>query len=99
MRAWLIGIEQGEQRGCLVALAECGERHDRPQCGVSVLAAVLTDTRRIALDVARIERCFVEGRCEQQRQAIRRPDQFAFDGGHGACRALGSAAPEITAQD
>ena len=54
-----------------------------------VLAAVLANARRIALDVAGIERRLVEWRREQQRQLILRPDQLAFDRRHGAGRALG----------
>src|ERR1700722_2090074 len=78
------GIEQGEQRRCLVALAECGECHDRPQRGMRILAAVLADAWRVTFDVAWIDRRFVEWRREQQRHAIQRPDQLAFDGHHGA---------------
>ena len=53
-----------------------------------VLTAVLANARRIALDVAGIERRLVEWRREQQRQSVLRTDQFALDRRHGARRAL-----------
>src|SRR5271168_3622845 len=76
------GIEQGEQRHCLVALPEFGKCYDRPQRGMRVLATVFANAWRIAFDVTWIERRLVERWREQQRHTILRPNQLAFDSGH-----------------
>src|SRR5271166_237364 len=81
------GIEQGEQRERLVALVEGRECDHRPQGSMCILAAVLADAGRVALDVARIERRLVEWRRKQQRHLILRPNQLAFERRHGARRA------------
>ena len=49
-------IQEREELAGSVAVAERGERHDRPDRGVRVLAAVFPDARRVAFDVARIPR-------------------------------------------
>ena len=56
-------------------LADLRIGQDRPHGGVAVLAAVLAQAGRVALDVARIERGLVEGRREQQSQPIVLADQ------------------------
>src|ERR1700744_6650370 len=53
---------------------------------MGVLAAVLANARRIALDVAGIERSLVERRGKQQRQLVLRPDQSALHRRHGPHR-------------
>ena len=83
------GVEQREKLGRLVALAERGERHHRPGRRVRVLAAVLANARRIALDVSRIVRRLVERRREQQRQSVIAPNQLPIERGHRAGRAIG----------
>ena len=67
-------VEQREKLRRLVALAKCGERHHRPGRRVRILAAVLPNARRIALDVPRILRRLVEWRREQQRQSVLAPN-------------------------
>ena len=95
-RVWLIGIEQREQLGRLVALAERGKGDDRPDGGMGVLAAILANARRIALDVAGIERRLVERRREQQRQPVVAAGRAARSSAAIACAArAGSPAPEI----
>ena len=67
---------------------------------MGVLAAILADAGRIALDVAGIERRLVERRREQQRQPIAAMHRAARRARAIACAArAGSAAPEIAAQD
>ena len=56
---------------------------------MGVLAAVLADARRIAFDVAGIERRLVEWRGEQGRQPILRADQLALDRSHRPRRPFG----------
>src|SRR5665213_37569 len=75
-------IEKRKQTGCLVALAQFRQSHDRPKRRMGVLAAILTNARRIPLDVTRIERRLVERRPEQQRDAIPDTDQFSLNCHH-----------------
>jgi len=65
-----------------VSLAEGGEGDHRPRSGMGVLAAVLPDAGRIALDVSRIERRALEGRREQQRQALVAANELLVHDGH-----------------
>ena len=58
-----------------------------------VLAAVFANARRIALDIAGIERGSIEGRREQQGQPVVATDQFAIQRGHRAQRATGRRSP------
>ena len=62
-------VEQVEELHRLVAAIELGQRHHQPRRGVRVLAAVLADPGRVALDVTGLLRRVVEGRGEQQRRA------------------------------
>ena len=61
--------------------------------GVAVLAAVLAQAGRVALDVARIERGLFEGRREQQSQAVVAADQALVQRRHrhGGARGIGGA--------
>src|SRR5262245_27659306 len=59
------GVQEREELARPVAVAQRGERHDRPDGRVGVLAAVLPDTWRVALDVARVPRGALEGRREE----------------------------------
>src|ERR1019366_7501609 len=86
-------IEQGEQRGGVVAVTQYRECNDRPQGGMRVLAAIFADTWWVAFDVAGIVRCLIEWRREQQRQLFVGPDQFALDRRHGLGRARAVARP------
>ena len=54
---------------------------------MGVLAAILTDAGRVALDVAGIERCRIEGRGEQQRDARVAVDELLTHLVHGPGRA------------
>ena len=78
------GVQQREQLAGTIAVAERGERHDRPDGRVRVLTAVLADARRIALHVARIPRGADEGRGEQQDDRLLPVHQIFFDRVHGA---------------
>ena len=49
-------IEHREKLGRLVAVAERRERDDRPSRGMRILAAILANAGRIALDVAGVVR-------------------------------------------
>ncbi len=76
------GIDQREQLRGLVSRAELRKGEDRPHGGMAVLPAILAQARRIALDVAGIERRLVEGRREQERQAVVATDEMLFQGSH-----------------
>jgi hypothetical protein len=54
---------------------------------MGVLAAILANARRIALDVAGIERRLVERRREQQHEAIAAMHELAVERGHRLDRA------------
>src|SRR4030095_13550210 len=56
------GIQDREELVGLVAVAERGEGHHRPDGRVGVLAAVLADSRRVALDLAGGEGGVIEWR-------------------------------------
>ena len=77
-------IHECEHFGGLVSLAEGGKGCHRPRGGVVVLAAVLPNAGRIALDVPGIKRCSIEGRREQQSQAFVATDELLVRGGHAA---------------
>ena len=62
------GIQHREELASPIALPEACKREYRPGGGVGVLAAVLADAGRIALDVAGFERCLIEGRREEERE-------------------------------
>ena len=83
------GIEHVEQVKRLLTLSEHRVGNDGPGRGVCVLAAVLADARRIALDIAGVERRVLERRREQQREAGLALDQRRLDGSHGFYRARG----------
>src|SRR5688572_31080770 len=87
------GVQEGEESRGLVALAEGGEGDYGPGGGVGVLAAVLADAGRVALDVARIEPGEVEGRGEEKREAVIGADEVRLHRGHGAlgARRVGGA--------
>ncbi len=75
-------IEQREQIRGAIAVAHLREREHRPRGRMRVLAAVLPDARRIALDITGIDRRTIERRCEQQGQAIVAADQLRFQRVH-----------------
>ena len=81
------GIEQREKLRRLVALTQRGERHDRPGRRVRVLATILANPGRIALDVSWIVRSLVVRRREQKRQSILAPNQVPIERGHRTGRA------------
>src|SRR5258708_1570570 len=83
------GVEEGEEGRGLVALAEGGEGDYGPGGGVGVLTAVFPDARRVALDVAGVERGTVEGRGEEEGEAVGGSDEVLVHGGHGASGASG----------
>ncbi len=80
-------VEQREQLGGLVAVAQRGEGEHAPDRGVGVLAAVLAHAGQVALDVAGIERRVVERRREEQDQPVAAAHQELVDRRHGARRA------------
>ena len=86
-------IEQAKQRFRVIAFAELGHRHHRPQHAMGILAAIFADAGRIALDIARLPLGLVEGRLEQQRQLVIRQYQLARHAGHGLARARRIACP------
>ncbi|MNL61428.1 hypothetical protein D3C87_1853480 [compost metagenome] len=59
-------IDHVEQPPGPGAVAKLGEGHAGPYGRMGVLAAVFAHARHIALDVAGVQRTFVEGRIEQQ---------------------------------
>ena len=58
------------------------EREHGPDRTVRVLAAVLADAGQVAADVSRVDRGVLEGRGEQEDQAVTPTDQVLLDGGH-----------------
>ena len=62
-------VQHVEELRRLVAAAQPGQRHHDPDGRVRVLAAVLPDAGRVALDVARLLRRPIERRIEQQQQS------------------------------
>ena len=95
--AWWIGFRSENSSAALSPSPSMREGDHRPDRGVRVLAAVLADAGRIALDVARVERRAVEGRREEQRPVRRRGGRGARRPPPSRARArAGSAAPEIT---
>ena len=76
-------VQQREQLAGLVAVAEHREGDHRPDGAVRVLAAILANAGRIALDVSGIERRLVERRREEQHQTVVAPDEVFFDRRHG----------------
>jgi len=93
------GIDQREQLGRLVALAERGKAHDRPGSGMSVLAAILADAGRIALDIAGMQRGLVERRGKQQCQTVAAMHEVVSRAAIARTARVGSPAPDIAAQD
>src|SRR6185437_6022876 len=71
--------------------AQPGEGKYRPQGAMGVLAAILANAGRIALDVAGIERRLVEGWREEQRQSVAPADELLIDRVHRAGLAGGVA--------
>ena len=71
-----------------IAVAEHGEGQSDPHGGMRVLTAVLTQSRRIGLDVAGVVRRAVERRGEELHQALAAAHELRVDRGHRACRAL-----------
>src|SRR5208282_3919165 len=78
------GIEQRQQLGCFIPIAKLGECLNRPDGGMSILPAILSDSRRIALDVTGVQRGSIEGRREEQSQSIVTQDEIFVDCCHGA---------------
>ncbi len=73
------GIEHREDAEGHVAVATPGESPGEPYGSMGILAAVLADARRIALDVAWFERRVgVEGRREEQRNALVPLEELVF---------------------
>ena len=64
------GVEQTEQLARPITVAERGEGDDAPDGGVGVLAAVLTDAGKVALDVPGIDVPIVERRSEEKNQTV-----------------------------
>src|SRR5438093_466193 len=81
------GVQDREQLARLVALAERREREHGPEGRVRVLAAVLAHAREVATHVARITRRVIEGRREEEDQAVATPHQVLLHRRHGASRA------------
>ena len=84
-------VEDGEQLAGLVAVAERGEREDRPDGAVRVLPAVLADARQISLDVAGILGGVVEGWGEQQHEPVAEAHEELVDGSHRLLRSCADA--------
>ena len=86
-------VQDREEVARRVAVTQRRERDDRPDGGVGVLAAVLADARQIPLDVARIDLGMVEGRREQQDEAVAPPDEELLHRGHGPTGVVGIGGP------
>ena len=97
--AWLIGFSIEKSSRGLVAVAERGEGDHRPDGGMRVLAAVLADARRVALDVAGVERRAVERRREEQDEPVVAAHEVSSTAAIARAARAGSPAPEITPQD
>ena len=82
------GIEQIEERPGLLAIAQGGKSPGSPGGGMGVLAAVLANAGKVALDVARVAQGFIERRGEEQQQAVLRAHEAIDDRLHGAAAAL-----------
>jgi hypothetical protein len=82
-----------------VSITQPGLCQDCPHRRMAVLAAVFAQAGRVALDIARVKRRAVEGRREKQRQPGVRPHKVPRHRRHRLPRAIGSAAPDSTAQD
>ena len=79
-------VQDREQLRGLVAVAEHREGDHRPDGGMRVLSAVLSDPGRVSLDVARIERRPIEGRGEEQDQSVLPADEVLVHRRHRAAR-------------
>ena len=82
------GIEQRKQLARAIAVPEQRKCQRRPHRRVGVLPAILAQTRRVGLDIARIVCGAVEGRREQLHQPVAAADQLRVDRRHRAQRAL-----------
>ena len=80
------GVQHVEELHRLVAAAQPGHGHDHPEGRVRVLAAVLPDSGRIALDVTRILGRLVERRREEEHDLRPAPDEVGADGVERALR-------------
>ena len=93
-------IQHREQLSGPIALAQACEGEDRPGGGVGVLAAVFADARRIAFDIARLERRLIEGRRKEQSEFGLLEDELFVNGRHRAggayrVRSAGDDAPRL----
>src|SRR6185436_9425918 len=77
------GIEDGEELPRPVTVAERGERHDRPDGAVRVLAPVFPDAGRIGPDITRIATRTDEGRGEEEHEGLLAPDEVLLHRAHG----------------
>ena len=80
------GIHQRQQLARAIAVAERGERDDRPDRAVRVLPPVLPDSGRVRLDVPGVGLPAVEGRREQEDEAVATPHEVPVHGVHGGAR-------------
>src|SRR5207302_4499287 len=87
------GVEDREELPGLVAVPERGEGHYRPHGRMGVLSAVLPYARRVARDVAGIERRAVERRREEQDELLIAANEVLLDRGHRARGAGGIGGP------
>src|SRR5437762_2365920 len=76
------GVEDREELPRPVAVAERGEGHHRPHGRMGALPAVLPYARRVARDVAGIERRAVERRREEQDELLSAANEVLLDRGH-----------------
>src|SRR5207244_11313932 len=86
-------VEDREELPRLVAVPERGEGHHRPHGRMGVLPAVLPYARRVARDVAGIERRAVERRGEEQDELLIAANEGLLARGHRARRAAGVGGP------
>src|SRR5579862_4314583 len=75
-------VQHREQFDCFVSIAEHRKRDHGPQSAVRVLASVLPDTGRIALDISGVEGSLIERRSEQQHEAVFAANQVFVDRRH-----------------
>ncbi len=80
-------IQHRQQFPGPLAVALHRERLCRPQCGVRVLPAILTDPQRITPDITGILCRIVEGRRKQQSQLLVASHEKLVQRSHGAAHA------------
>src|SRR5882672_6692665 len=87
-------IQHPEKFAGLIAVAQLSKSNDCPRGSMSILAAIFTDARHIALNIAGVALCFFKRRFEEENQSLGTAHQLLIYSLHGARRTtrFGSAA-------